>query len=164
MRTTAILLAFCSVGAGAAPTLCQPHEKVVFSCEVGRAQKVVSLCASRDLSAEGGALAYRFGLPGHIELEFPRDRTLASAKQFRYAHYSRYQVDRTEVSFNLGQYSYSVFSYFDGEEKPGTRQGVRVLRGKNESVLSCRAEAATDFSVLEAAVPCDGESALATCR
>lgn len=164
MRTIAVMLALASFSAGAAPTLCQSPEVVAFSCEVGRSHKIVSLCASADISAERGSLTYRFGLPSHIELEFPRMGTKSSAKQFRYAHYFRYQTDRTEVTFNLGEYSYAVFSYFDSEQKPHTMEGVRVAHGKKESVLRCSNLATTDFSAVEAAVPCDSENALATCQ
>jgi hypothetical protein len=117
-----------------------------------------------DLSENRGTLAYRFGVPGHIELEFPRRGTPSSAKQFRYAHYSRYQVDRTEITFNVGEYSYSVFSYYDGEVRPSTSEGVRVSRGKKESALSCVGGASANFTGLESAVPCDSENALAMCR
>ncbi len=164
MRIIALLLAVASFGAGAAPTLCQSSEVVAFSCEVGRSHKIVSLCASADLSAERGSLTYRFGLPGHIELEFPRAGTQSSAKQFRQAHYFRYQTDRTEVTFKLGEYSYAVFSYFEADLKPDTMQGVRVTRGKKESTLSCSSQATANFSSVEAAVPCDSENALQTCR
>ena len=136
----------------------------MFSCSVGHSHKIVSLCASPNLSADRGSLAYRFGLPGKVELEFPRRGTPSSAKQFRYAHHFGYQVDRTEITFSVGEYSYSLFSYFDGEPKPTTAQGVRVSHGQKESVLSCNGEAAVNFTALEAAVPCDGENALASCR
>src|SRR6266480_5829555 len=52
-------------------SLCTKDERVVFSCPVKRPAKIVSVCASKDLTSEHGYLQYRFGLPGKIELEFP---------------------------------------------------------------------------------------------
>src|SRR4051812_21055915 len=97
-----LALALVCCNALAAGSLCQRTEAVVFSCDVAASKKTVSLCASHDLARGRGHLAYRFGKPGHVELEFPPRGTPASARHFRYAHYFRSQVDRTEISFRAG--------------------------------------------------------------
>src|ERR1044072_10023016 len=56
-------------------TLCEKGERVIFSCPVKRPAKIVSLCASKNLTSETGYLQYRFGLPGKIELQFSTNRT-----------------------------------------------------------------------------------------
>src|SRR5262249_11408484 len=72
-------------------SLCATSEKIIFSCPVKRPAKIVSLCASKDLTSDRGYLQYRFGLPGKVELEFPKDRT-ATQQKFQYSHYFRAQV------------------------------------------------------------------------
>src|SRR5258708_10855373 len=89
-------------------TLCAKDERGIFSCPVKRAAKIVSVCASKDLTNDHGYLQYRFGLPGEIELEFPRDRK-GTQEKFHYTHYFRAQVDLTEISFTIEGYEYSVF-------------------------------------------------------
>src|SRR5712691_7480717 len=75
-----------------ANSLCAKDEHIIFSCAVKRTAKlpakIVSLCASRDLDKERGYLQYRFGLPGKVELEFPKGRQ-GTQQQFRYSHYLR---------------------------------------------------------------------------
>src|SRR5436853_4175730 len=89
-------------------TLCEKGERIIFSCPVKRPVKIVSLCASKDLTSERGYLQYRFGLPGQIELEFPKDRK-GTQQQFHYTHYFRAQFDLTEITFAINGYEYQVF-------------------------------------------------------
>src|SRR6266851_2325141 len=79
-------------------TLCAKDERIIFSCPVKRPAKIVSICASKDLTSEHGYLQYRFGLPGKIELEFPKERT-GTQEKFHYTHYFRAQFDLTEIDF-----------------------------------------------------------------
>src|SRR5687768_12828037 len=51
------------------PTLCDPGT-TAFSCATGGG-KVLSICASAELSTETGWIQYRFGRPGAIELAVP---------------------------------------------------------------------------------------------
>src|SRR5258708_2469424 len=81
-------------------SLCARGEQTIFSCAVKRSAKIVSLCASRQLTRERGYLQYRFGLPGKVELEFPKDHQ-ATQQQFRYSHYFLFQVDLTEIKFQI---------------------------------------------------------------
>jgi hypothetical protein len=138
-----------------ANSLCTSTERIVFSCALKRSAKLVSLCASRDLSKERGYLQYRFGLPGNVELEFPKDRQ-GSQQKFRYQHYFRYQVDLTEISFESDGYQYSIHDDYNGEEKPPvSTQGVDVTapgKGK-EAHFVCSAKAKADFSILADVLP-----------
>src|SRR5712671_7874378 len=84
-------------------SLCAKDERIIFSCPVKRPAKIVSLCASKDLTSERGYLQYRFGLPEKIELEFPKSRT-GTQPQFQYTHYFRARVDLTEISFSSNGY------------------------------------------------------------
>ena len=133
-------------------TLCDRNERVIFSCPIKRPAKIVSICASKDLTSDHGYLQYRFGLPGKIELEFPKERTGTQTK-FQYTHYFRAQVDLTEISFNVNGYEYQVTDDYNGEEKPAqTIQGVSVTAsGKPKEVsFVCRTKPKADYSDLQA--------------
>jgi hypothetical protein len=136
-------------------TLCTKDEQVIFSCPVRRAAKIVSVCASKDLTSERGYLQYRFGLPGKIELEYPKDRVGTQAK-FHYTHYFRAQFDLTSIVFTIEGYEYSVFDDYNGEEKPVvSSQGVSVTApGKPKEVtFICRTKPIADYGDLQAVLP-----------
>lgn len=166
MRYYLIILAFVPVNVFAGESHCTNQEQTVFSCNIAKSSKVVSLCASKQFSKEKGSLTYRFGPLGKIELEFPSSPT-NSLQQFRYANYFRFQTDRTEVSFSIGKFIYSVFDYYDEEERPKNSRGVNVgnVSGEGrETQLLCSGEAKSELHKLEEAVPCDTDSALANCN
>ena len=136
-------------------SLCENTEKVVFSCTITKAAKIVSLCSSKELTKDRGYLQYRFGLPGKIELEFPKEREQTQAA-FKYAHYFRAQFDQTEISFTQGGYEYAIFDDYNGEQKPAQRdQGVRVTPPNNgkEVMLRCRGKAHAQYGDLADVFP-----------
>ena len=94
--------------------LCLRDEQVIFGCVLRGSGKYVSLCGSKKLTHEQGYLQYRFGLPGAIELEFPKHKD-HTQKQFKYDHYFRARTDRTEISFTNGGYTYIIFDDYEGE-------------------------------------------------
>jgi hypothetical protein len=139
-------------------SLCAQTEHIIFSCTTKRAgtnsasntAKIVSLCASSDLDKEHGYLQYRYGRPGKVELEFPDSRRGTQLK-FVYNHYMRYQVDLTEINFEIDGYQYQVFDDYKGEEKPRvSTQGVNVTApGKAKEVsFVCRMKPKADYSML----------------
>lgn len=140
-------------------SLCAKDERVIFSCPVKRPPKIVSVCASKDLTSDQGYLQYRFGLPGKIELEYPKDRT-STQQKFKYSHYFRAQFDMTEIGFTIEGYEYSVFNDYNGEEKPAiSSQGVSVTApGKPKEVsFVCRTKPKADYGDLQAVLPGDQE-------
>ena len=143
-------------------SLCSKNEQIIFSCltrHSGGASsrspaKIVSLCGSRDLDKQHGYLQYRYGLPGKVELEFPSSRT-GTQQMFRYNHYMRYQVDLTEINFEINGYQYQIFDDYKGEEKPRiSTEGVSVTApGKPKEVsFVCRTKAKADYSMLDEAL------------
>jgi hypothetical protein len=136
-------------------SLCARDERIIFSCPIKRPAKIVSVCASKDLTSDRGYIQYRFGLPAKVELEFPNERK-GSQQKFQYSHYFRAQVDLTEISFTVNGYEYQVTDDYNGEEKPAqTTQGVMVTApGKPKEVgLACRIKPKADYTDLQAVLP-----------
>ena len=133
-------------------TLCARDERVIFACPLKQPAKVVSVCASKNLTSDTGYLQYRFGLPGKIELEFPKDRQ-GTQQKFEYSHYFRARVDLTEINFTVDGVSYSVFDDYQGEEKPAvSEQGVAINwpgTNKKEVRLICRTKPKADYADLQ---------------
>ena len=140
-------------------SLCAKAERIIFSCltersgvrSTGGSSKIVSLCASLDLDKQRGYLQYRYGLPGKVELEFPSSPT-GTQQMFQYTHYMRYQVDLTEINFEINGYQYQIFDDYNGEEKPRiSTEGVSVTApGKPKEVsFVCRTKAKADYSMLD---------------
>ena len=136
-------------------SLCAKAERIIFSCAVKRPARIVSICASKDLTSDRGYLQYRFGLPGKVELEFPKGRN-ETQKQFQYSHYFRFQVDLTAINFTIDGFEYSVFDEYNGEEKRKISiEGVSVTApGKPKEVsFVCRTKPTADYSDLQAVLP-----------
>ena len=145
-----------NVGRPRAGTLCAADERVIFSCAVRGSSKLVSLCGSKTLTKDEGYIQYRFGRAGRVELEFPKDRG-GSQKLFSYEHVFRYQFDQTEIGFESGGYAYTLFDYYDGEQKPARKEaGVRVrAAGENaeETTLRCAGRTTARYGDLTEILP-----------
>lgn len=100
----------------AGANLCHVPEIDYFSCATGRSAGV-SLCGSLP-----GRLQYRYGTRARLQLQFP-DQATQGARELRFAHYSRFQVDRAEVSFTRAGVDYTVFDYTENDHR---RAGVNV--------------------------------------
>ena len=133
-----------SPGALQPNSLCAKDERIIFSCPTKRPAKIVSVCASKDLTNDRGYIQYRFGLPAKVELEFPKERS-GSQQKFQYSHYFRARVDHTEISFTVNGYEYQVTDDYNAEEKTAqTIQGVMVTApGKPKA----------DYTDLQAVLP-----------
>lgn len=104
-------------------------------------------------------MQYRYGLSGKIELEFPSSRT-GTQQMFQYTHYMRYQVDLTEINFQIDDYQYQIFDTYNGEEKPAVaEQGVSIIvPGKPKTVsFTCAGKANSDYSALAEVLNQDAE-------
>ena len=132
-----------------AGSLCEKDETIVFSCPIRKPAKIVSLCSSKELTKERGYLQYRFGLPGKIELEFPKQRQQTQAA-FKYSHYFRAQFDLTEISFSQDGHQYAIFDDYNGEEKPARHeQGIKITPPNGKEVtLTCRGKAKAQYDDL----------------
>ena len=135
-------------------SLCESTEKIVFSCTIRQSAKLVSLCSSKELTKDKGYLQYRFGLPGKIELEFPKQRE-QTQQAFKYSHYFRAQLDQTEISFTSEAYQYAIFDDYNGEQKPAQHdQGIRITPNTGKEItLSCRGKAKAQYGDLADVFP-----------
>jgi hypothetical protein len=161
-----ILLALISFSSKAwSLELCTADEKAYFSCQVRNSPKVASLCGSKSLTATQGYLQYRFGIPGKVEMEFPKDKQ-NTQKAFLYMHYFRAQDDQTQLSFDNNGTSYTIYSDYNGETKYNggkvvDEKGVRVtLPGKagKEVEFKCQNPVVFHVGDLSKIVPCDSEN------
>ena len=87
---------------------CRPDEWSVFSCRIEDSEKVVSVCASEDLTREQGYLHYRFGRIGAVELTFPEDRQ-NTQEQFLWQTIGYSGGWDTRIQFSNGGYAYQLY-------------------------------------------------------
>lgn len=118
---------------------CTAAEKVVFACSTGK--KLVSLCASKDISDKKGYMQYRFGEKGKTEMQFPENQTHPKGK---------FEVNRLtpildngkratlySVSFSIGAFSYTIDSDYIGSKKDGVKITVEKDK-KTVAKLLCQ--------------------------
>jgi hypothetical protein len=131
--------------------LCLRGETTYFSCTTAH-HRSIDLCGSLP-----GTLQYRFGAPGRIELAFPTDPS-QGAKNLRFAHYFRYQVDRTEVTFSNQGTDYAVFDYTEDNRRTA---GVHVtLPDGSENDVLCHGTIHGRLATLKGSLRCDSDNAL----
>lgn len=122
-------------------SLCASNEHVVWSCETQKERKLASVCTSKDLDKSRGYVQYRFGRPGQVELEFPKERA-GSQSAFKYARYTRPLVTMLNLKFVNNGFTYTVGDDDNEEEKPPIRDAVIMITpsGANakETILHCR--------------------------
>ena len=106
-------------GASRQEGLCTTAETAWFSCR-SASGAWIALCEG----AEHG-LQYRFGRPGQIALAYPA----AGRPDFRYAHYFRAGVDRTEVSFRNGDADYADIAGTFRPRRVAARQSCEIKGG-----------------------------------
>jgi len=137
--------------AAAASGLCAPQETTYFQCSAGKGRSI-NLCGPGE-----GAVQYRFGRNGKVELAFPADAR-EGAKALRLAHYFRAQTDRYEVRFENGGVEYVLFDYQEGKRRDA---GVHVTGtdGKERDV-ACSGPIKSRLPDLQGVLRCDAESAL----
>lgn len=86
--------------------LCQPDEQLIFGCEIEH--KLLSVCASADVSKTSGYVQYRFGKPGKIELTYPATKVAPQGKFFL-ASAGFSGGGANIIRFNNSGYEYLVF-------------------------------------------------------
>jgi hypothetical protein len=160
---SACALSASSGTAGSPPSLCRIDERVIFACSVAGSAKLISLCSSSAIDPKRGYLQYRFGKLGAVELQFPQARANTQLA-FRYAHYFRAQVDRSEIGFDNKNYRYVIFDYFEGDVKPSLHEaGIRISRHgelNREQELKCSGTPLSKLGTLESVIARDPDNPL----
>ncbi len=137
IRALVIGSVFLAAGAPAlaAGTHCSQAEETVFSCNLGH--KVVSVCASQEVTQHSGYIQYRFGALGRKpELSFPKT-TVKPGKVIQARTLMFAGGGGDYLRFNSGKTSYIVYSAIG--KGWGTKDGVAVERhGKLATHLECQ--------------------------
>jgi len=130
---TATVIAAHAQAADVHKSLCQTKEKVVFSCSTGK--KLISVCASENLSSSAGYVQYRFGTNEKLEFSFPEPK--AHPDSFSTKGILAYSGGGAGyMRLNKGAYSYVVYS---GMGQGWDKQGVAVEKnGKLLSNILCK--------------------------
>ena len=136
-------------------SLCKTNEQVFFNCKAANG-KLLSLCGSKQLTPTNGYLQYRFGKQGAVELQFP-EKLEGSQKEFRFDHYFRPRVDRSDIVFTNSGYEYTVFDDWEGDVKPEIRNsgvsGTSLSNEKKSFQIDCRVRGLSRLLALEDVVP-----------
>ena len=154
-----------------AGTLCGAHDKIYFNCTLSGSGKVVSLCGSADLRADGASLQYRFGRKELLELEAP-PLTASPLSFFRAGGYARAQVTQWSIGFKRGRYHYELFDSRDGDLNPPSREsGIRVRRDAADggaagkaTTLHCAQPAFSLLGQLHPLLKCDDALTFGGCK
>ena len=111
-------------------SLCDLNKEIIsFTCKLAN-KRIVSVCASRNLSPDTGYIVYRYGLPTRIELEYPK-KPKNPRDLFQYSGgFSQYE-GQVSLSFTNNPYKYTVFyHWYSRNNKNYYRAGVSVRNGK----------------------------------
>jgi hypothetical protein len=135
-----------------AGSLCLTEEEIKFSCKTNNG-KLISLCASRDLSATAGGIQYRFGRPGQVELGFPQDartgRTVLSWDLQSHVDSQSYHV-----RFENGGYSYDLYDQDTLGSAQNHGSGVLVEKpGTPVISIGCVGETVLKLDTLQGVLP-----------
>lgn len=107
--------------------LCAPFEEIYFSCPVGH--KVISVCASGNISPENGYVQYRIGRPGRVEFQYPKMPD-PPRRNFAISDISGGNLNIVHLKFKSGSYNYVLYQ--------GNVSGVYVKEnGKIVANLMC---------------------------
>lgn len=132
-------------------SLCHAPETTYFSCRTTR-HTTVSLCGTLP-----STLQYRYGRGAQVALQFPDDPA-TGARQLGYAHYSRFRVARTEVTFSHVGADYAVFDYTENDRRSA---GVHVTTADGRaSEVRCAGPVQGQLAPLGKSLRCDSDNAL----
>jgi hypothetical protein len=139
--TLAACLCVASAAHAGAPSLCASEETNLFTCSIGK--KLVSVCASKDVSTTSGYVQYRFGHSGQApELEYPAEK-VPPASHFSWG-FTGYAKGSTEnLLFTRSGYTYTVYSERNAFDVNGWGVRVKTPDGKSRR-LACSEQSPSD--------------------
>ena len=121
-------------------TLCNPDEKVVFSCQIPKNKKFASLCASKDASLTKGYMQYRFGKSEKIEMQFPETKD-PLVKNFTYVKDK--DITMETFKFLRGEFTYELIS---GEDNKGRTYGTVIVNKSGKLLAAFDCDEGTPFA------------------
>jgi hypothetical protein len=135
------LVALCppAYAAPAQSSHCTRAERTMFSCRLSESKKIVSLCASSNLSPSSGYMQYRFGHASGAELTYPAEKTPPKGK-FEIFHTQFTRAGAYGISFRLNGFVYSLEYVASGpDEKTDTYNlsVVEVASGETKFSDAC---------------------------
>ena len=137
MRHFAILAVaiFLSVNANSQESHCSENEDILFSC--AHNTKIVSLCASKNVSESSGYIQYRFGKRNNIELAHPK--AMKNPKD-SFTAKNTYYSDTTEssVEFSIGKYIYTIYNRFVTGSTDEMNNDTTGIYGEHAGVIVTR--------------------------
>lgn len=95
-----------SLQGGQDGTLCSDDEDIYFSCPL-QGGKTVSICAQGNSKPTAGSVQYRYGVPGKIEMVYPKT-ALPPKRKFYVVNSSEGSVNLNIIKFKSGAYTYLV--------------------------------------------------------
>ena len=103
--------------------LCRANENIIFHCDLKEGRKIISVCASADLSVATGYLQFRLGTQEKIEMQFP-DKLSGSRDKFATRFYFRppqgdkpLLTSQNHLLFETARLQYRLFYESTGSEK-----------------------------------------------
>ncbi|WP_253417595.1 hypothetical protein [Pseudomonas sp. GGS8] len=91
-------------------TLCSDDEDIYFSCPLDGG-KTVSVCARGNSKPTAGSVQYRYGVPGKVEMIYPKS-ALPPKGKFFVVNASEGSVNLNIIKFKTGPYTYLVNQAF----------------------------------------------------
>ena len=117
----------------AADTHCTNKETVVFNCSTGK--KIISVCASKELTSAKGYMQYRFGAKGKAEIQVPAVQNHPNPL-VQSGNLSIANGEGAYLRFLKGDFRYVVYTAESGDL--GKKSGVAVEEsGKLIANIKC---------------------------
>ena len=150
-----LLLATTSPAAFAIETHCDNEKQVIFNCKLVNSNKIASACWIEPEEPKEQYLQYRFGVPGKLELEFPKQGFVKNDQFFYERSYSNNTgYSHYALTFNIGRNRYYIYrDEFAGSDDDGNWTGnnqiaigisITTSGGKDISLL-CDKDADYNF-------------------
>jgi hypothetical protein len=135
--------------------LCRNTENILFSCTTVTG-KIVSVCGSKDLSAQNGYIQYRYGSSSKTELSLPADSDIQNFRN-TVAYTDGSDCTRSNCSSDVTFTNYAsdgTYAYMIDESsgRGGDWEGVYVMRNGQPLAggnIQCRTASWTELQVDE---------------
>lgn len=152
----AILAGLLPAITASAGGICGEDDSPLFVCETGKKGKFISICAKEDVPGEKwSAIRYQFGKEGDPEMVYPPDPADGGRLLF-FSH--REDVRgwyRVSIRFNVGSFTYRVYSIARGKTEGDAGVAVSDRSGKVLSDIKCIERPYMFPSYLQRALACD---------